>query len=60
MNDNDPNTALPAPMGAITLPIQLTKLLNAPSGCAPTTFNGRIELRFRARVCARQTAHSAQ
>ena len=31
----DPNTAPPAPTGATTLPIQLMKLKNAPSGCAP-------------------------
>src|SRR5439155_3169498 len=30
-----PKTAPPAPTGATTLPIQLTKLKNAPSGCAP-------------------------
>src|ERR1700722_6716136 len=30
-----PKTAPPAPTGAITLPTQLMKLRNAPSGCAP-------------------------
>src|SRR6266581_1182760 len=30
-----PKTAPPAPTGATTLPIQLMKLKNAPSGCAP-------------------------
>src|SRR5207244_1755402 len=30
-----PKTAPPAPTGAITLPTQLMKFRNAPSGCAP-------------------------
>jgi len=30
-----PKTAPPAPTGAMTLPTQLMKLRNAPSGCAP-------------------------
>src|ERR1700721_4054058 len=48
-----PSTAPPAPTGAITLPTQLMKFRNAPSGCAPLSpWTATFEAGELPRFCA--------